>query len=446
MGSPGREKNLELEDIISLGRELEDPKVGIIKKLEENKRFTDEPSFYMVNSLICNTGVFCDYENLEDRSCTGKGVDKKIAFVKAIGESVERYCVAFYDRNSMIYDSYKNINRNSVNPEKFRNFSEKQLEKDYLKDSKFTNQDKFWWVKGKHLLSGEEVWIPSQIVYVPYIRKKEPFIRNSTTNGAAAETDYQSAVFNGICELVERESFMIFYLNKLRVNKIDLSSINDKEINKIINSSEKYNITINLLKLITDFPVDVFCSFAIDKTGKGPAVMCGINAHVNTKKAIKGAILESLQSRDWLRRKKMEKSIDIDELRENKNSVNSLLKRGLYWYDEKMIKELDFVLKQDSKDLEEFREISEREGFKKIMNFLEKKDFTPIVVDVTKEDIKSFGFKTVKVEIPELYPLYLMEKYKYLGNERLCKLPKDLGAINDIKTQEELNQVPHPFL
>jgi ribosomal protein S12 methylthiotransferase accessory factor len=68
-------------------------------------------------------------------------------------------------------------------------------------------------------------------------------------------------------------------------------------------------------------------------------------------------------------------------------------------------------------------------------------------VNIKKEDFKKFNeFEIVKVVIPSLHPLYLNEKYKCFGGERIYDIPVKLGYYEKPLKEEELNQIPHFFL
>ena len=114
-----------------------------------------------------------------------------------------------------------------------------------------------------------------------------------------------------------------------------------------------------------------------------------------------------------------------------------------------MISELNFLLKNGkSKEITSIPNISStdpRRNLRTVLKMLQERNMEVIFVDATTPDIKELGYKVVRVIIPELQPLYLNERYKYLGNERLYKIPKNLGYRDSETREEELNTIPHPF-
>ncbi len=69
-----------------------------------------------------------------------------------------------------------------------------------------------------------------------------------------------------------------------------------------------------------------------------------------------------------------------------------------------------------------------------------------VYVDISNNKLKKYGIKVVKVIIPQLQPLYLDERYPYLGGTRLYEVPIKLGFLKTAKQENELNKIPHPFL
>ena len=130
----------------------------------------------------------------------------------------------------------------------------------------------------------------------------------------------------------------------------------------------------------------------------------------------------------------------------NKNLI--LTTRGLYWYDIRMIYKLDFLLKTIStKKIDSIRDRSHNNSvvnLKKCIDILNKKKYEILFCDVTTCDIKELGFTVVKVVIPKLQPLYLEEKYKYMGGERLYDVP--VMMRQPLRKETQLNKIPHPFL
>lgn len=420
-----------------------DSETGIIENVFKIPQASDEPNINIFTSKICDTKKFKKCEVRADRDHHGTGVNELEAKVKSIVEALERYSGAVYSREKMIYGPSDDLKKNTIKPENAFKFSTKQRKEKEI--GKVGKKSKFWWVKGKSLLKERNIYVPSQLVYIPYKLKNEQFLRNPISTGLAANTNYFDAVYGGLKEVIEREAFMISYLNKIEPYRINIKSIDDSKITSFIENIREKNLKPYLFELETDIPICVYCGVLIDKTGGGPSVNVGACAHENPREGIIHSFAEALQARLWLRQKKIE-AVDIDKLKNNPSKISGIRDRGLFWYDKSMISSLDFWLETDRiRDISLQKE-GKKEKFNKIIRFFKEKKFNPVTVDVTPEDVKNLGFNVQKVVIPKMHPLYLIEDNKYLGGDRLYNLPVELGLLNKSKKEEELNEVPHPFL
>lgn len=416
-----------------------------IISLYKNPRYNDEPQFFQYTAVIKKIATLSSTHGDDEYLAGGTAISKEKALMKALGEAVERYCLAFFRKNQFIYASVNELRQEYLDPSIVVNFSAKQLKNKNLNSFQQRSNSKFWWSKGFSITNNKEILVPAQLVYVPYHSHQEPVIRLSITTGAASGTSLEGAIKRGICEIVERDSFMIFYLNKLTPPRLDLSKTSDETLVKIQKSFTRYKLDLFIFDISTDLPSVSIMAVIIDKTGIGPAVSVGLKCSLSVKDTIVGAIEEAQQVRSWIR----------DELYNQKkftkpNLMMGLKERGLYWSRPERIKDLDFFL--NSKNIilvDEFVKVRSRNEdlkFNVLINKLKGKKVDVVFVDVTRPEVKKTGFFVAKVIIPQLHPVYLYEDFKYLGGRRLYQVPKVLGYKNTPKSEKELNSKPHPFL
>jgi ribosomal protein S12 methylthiotransferase accessory factor len=194
----------------------------------------------------------------------------------------------------------------------------------------------------------------------------------------------------------------------------------------------------------TDLRIHSFISIVIDKTRNPPIIGCGLKASIDPEEAALGSIEESFNAMPW----KRELAEKFPNKKIKPESISSFEDRIIYWNQRGMLKELDFLLKNPNEiklsELQNYTSGSCINDLQFVKEDLKNKNLETIVVDVTPIDVEQIGFKEVKVIIPRMQPLYLQEKYKYLGGSRLYEIPKLLGFKQ--KKEEELNKTPHPFL
>jgi len=401
---------------------------SLILKFNKNVHYNDEPFLYQYTTFAgknIHNGQFGG----------GMSFDKDQAKQKALGEAIERYCLSVYDRNNMLRASIKKLTGLS-----FLDLS--TITGILNKKFSYKITDRFWWAKGISLPSYQEVLLPAQLIYVPYSFQKEPILRLPISTGAALGDSLKSAIIKGICEVVERDSFMIFYLNKIIPPVVDVTGI-DKKLKKIINLLERYKLETTVFDITSDIGLPVAMTLIIDKTGIGPFISIGAKCSVDFQDTILGSIEEALHSRPWMRSEmKIVKKVDLESIKNNSVKISTPKDRGLYWYDGVKKNYLSFWLNNTGKHKIIKRQKTFR-NLEQIVHRLSSMGYSVFYVDLTTPEVTQLGFKAVKVIIPELQPLYLIEEYPYWEGERLKNVPVKLGYKGN---REYLTEIPHPFL
>ncbi|MEC4680194.1 MAG: hypothetical protein VST67_05775, partial [Nitrospirota bacterium] len=103
---------------------LVDEHVGIVKYVKEFRRESGMPQFFFFYAKACNTQTFGQYKNFSNTG--GASAFRELAVAKAIGEAVERYCSAIYDKESLPLISFRDASFPCIVPEEFALYSDEQ--------------------------------------------------------------------------------------------------------------------------------------------------------------------------------------------------------------------------------------------------------------------------------------------------------------------------------
>jgi len=437
------------KSFLNLAWQLINPRIGIIRKLFRASTYDDEPRLFHYAAEICNTTIFST-GGIKEEIVGGTSINEERAKVKAIGEAIERYSLSIYLEEHLIKASYNELgSKQAINPFTVVGPSKNQRRQEKYARFLFKGYSQFNWVLSHSLFDDSERLVPAQLVYVPYIcGHNEPIIRLPITTGAAAGLDISDALYRGICEVVERDAFIITYLNRLSPPLVDLSSLKSDLIGTLLARFDYANLEVYVFNITTDIPIPVFLCLLIDRTGVGPAISVGAKASLNPEEAILGSIEESQQSRHWLRTLKQGKTIKPQTMKPEWENINNLEQRGLLWSDTSMIRNLSFLLKTKKKSLGGHlsnKRKGKNDKLKTCMKILRERNQACYYVDVTTLDVEELGLKVLKVIVPDLQPLYLDERFRYWGGSRLRNVPETLG-YKRAGTQKRLNPIPHPFL
>lgn len=408
----------------------------MVKKIYKDPLYNDEPKIF--NYRIRYKSSRKDNLNI----ASGVSFDKNLALIRVLGEALERYSLETYTPYISTIVSIAKIKKMGefLNPLDISPFSTKQLEQKKNYRFLIKKNSIFSWTKVTSYNYDKEILIPAQLISFNYnLIDKEPRILPINSTGTAFGTTFEAAFYRALCELIERDSFIISYLNKLPSPKINLNSLNSKKINKILDSLKRYKLEVHVLDLTTDLKIPAFGAVICDKTGLGPAVSIGLKAGWEIENCIISSIEEALMTRSWIR----DRFEYIKATFKEGGDIETMEQRAFLWFSTKMIRKLDFWLKNKKTiNINENIKINNKLG--ETLKILLENNMNIIYKDITPKNIKDGGFFVIRVVIPQLQPLYLNEKYKFLGKERLYDVPHRLGYRRKIAI--DFNKVPHPFL
>ena len=427
-----------------------DPRTGIVRALIETVRYNDEPKLYQITALMCNPTIFSDARTGGSELQFGMSLNRERAMLMALGEAIERYCSLIYRTRDFFVSSYKEIEEKALDPRNVVSFSKNQLTNEKFNIFKFDETTKFRWVKGYSLTQNRPIYVPAQLVYLNYnYMNGEPIIRFPMSSGLGAGESLARALCRGICEAVERDAFLITYLNILPRDQIEIEGSQNKHIVKLAEIFKKYKLDLYVYDITTDIEIPSILSILIDRSGVGPAVTTGTAASLDLESAIIRSMEEVQQKRSGYRPMSVNlfQSIDRWDQRIAPWYIANLARTKL-WSKIDMIYNLNFLLiNKNRKKIESLENPSHRDikkDLESILGVFKVKNMEVSFVDLTTPDIDEIGFKVVRVIIPELQPLYMYEDFKYLGSRRLYQVPKILGYKQRETSEDVLNQIPYP--
>jgi ribosomal protein S12 methylthiotransferase accessory factor len=396
--------------------------------------FHDAPRFYHFSCAAFQK----DPKDDKEVNIWGSGVSlyPEEAIKKSIYECIERILFSSYKKENFRLAKIKELDQ-KFDPLNFKFFADFQYQKESLVNHKVSENSLLYWLLGKDLFTEENIWIPAQLVYWNYkLEEFEPRLWDINSNGEALGSSFQQALVNAIYELIERDSFMICWLKKIVPKRINLKTINDKEIIYMLEKFERYNLDLNVCKLDNEFGLNVYLAVIRDFTGVGPAVTISASCHLDKMESIKKAILEATKVYHYTRYL----------MRTNKEPQSSFLgqkERLLLWSQKKMLSEIDWLL--EGEIINENFSQKNFLGFKQQLDYLKTKlkesQIRCFFVDITPKSLKKKNLWAIRAISPDLVPLHLKEEFVHLGVKRLYK-HYERSLLN---SKDDFNTLPHPF-
>ncbi len=418
---------------------------GVVERVRKIAKLPDEPFVFRYVAFLEGVAI----------SAGADFCSEKKALQKTLGEAVERYTWRgsdYFFLGKIRKTAYAKIKENALDIFSLAGFSAEQ--KKNWKILQFDEKTKFGWIPANSLVGAKQVFCPVQLLSAMYAKKyaktprhserKEPMLRWCITTGVAAGQSVESALLSAILEIIERDAFMITYLNRIAPPQYDQESLSeDEEVGEILAKFKRYGLGVHLFHLPSDFPVFITLALIMDPSGVGPAVAVGASADFNLRDSILDALSECL-------------SVSISLRNESDKEVGRINREGrlIYWAKAENLSKLDFLLKGKKEEVNwnEHRNFFALAQAKKTKTDTRKKleilrkefvknKYELLWAEITSPEVEKNGFHVVSAVAPDLQPLHLDEEIPYRSGKRLTEVPKKLGYF----AAEKLNQDPHPF-
>ena len=392
---------------------------GIVNAMLERHEL-DKYKFYMYQCLSANTKKLFNISR--DVSSGGLGVneDKRIAMTSCLAEALERYCMSYIPKNEINSCKKAELNTKYVFSD-FSTYSDEQYDKfDNFLNS---NLDVIEWTKIYDIKDKKRfMYWPASLIYLPFDINK--VVAETTSTGMAAGFSIDECILSGLMELIERDSLMINFMQRLNPPEIDINTIFGKN-KKIIDSIRKdYNIKI--YKLYSDFNVPIYLSIIYRIDNKKIHYGIGACASLCSDYAINKSLKECLFTYFY--------SLNIMDVRQkDPDKIKTLYEHFLYYQGDNFDKLLfnSKLIKYEK----------EKISFDEVLINLKKNNINVYFKELTTDDIKDTGIKVVKVIAPSLIDLNKSHIYPRLGAKRFFEVPKKLG----LEYSDNLTAMPHPF-
>jgi ribosomal protein S12 methylthiotransferase accessory factor len=300
---------------------LIDPAVGIIRAVRQRDDWPhDEPKTPMYRAELMPTSSFSSggYETFPAEA--GRSLDHDTAKASAVFEAVERYCLSIYDAAGLTlasYDELGSVRKSALDPASLSHCSSEAL-------ARGMRAARLAWTPARSLLSGLEVLVPAQLVYLPYVfLPGEPILRDPLTTGCAAGTAAGPAALRGLLEVVERDVTMIHHYRQLVPPRLIPSSFASPEVDRLVASCERYHLQVELFDYSLDLAVPVIVARVRDRSRRMPAMTFGSKAAFDPADAAAGALQEAITFRGPIRGRSKTASRAAARLLEDPGQVSS---------------------------------------------------------------------------------------------------------------------------
>ena len=372
-----------------------DELVGIVQEVGEAESF---PVPYYL-ATVCDTAGFSDATAA--RQAAGVDPDWNGAFMKALGEALERYCAGIYRADDLKRRRPGGL-QNAVDPSTF------VCKRD-------PGGEAIRWVPGTDLVSDEPMALPAAFVHHPPAEER---YRPAVTTGLGFGNGGVEALLSGLYEVIERDAAMLAWYStfeplELRVETGRVATMRSRA------ASEGLAVTLLLLTMDIDVPV---VAAAVHRE-EWPRFALGTAANLDAGEAAASALAEALQN--WM------------ELRGMGPERAASASGAIGAYAELPDSAAAFI---DADATVAAGEVSERvDGAAEldaVLGRVTAAGLDTYAARTTTRDVDTLGFEAVRVLVPAAQPLAFGEMY---FGRRAEQVPASMGF------EPRLDRAHHPF-
>lgn len=418
------------------------PYVGIVRSSVDMMRAADESRLPTVGCTLADARAAVGVETVGHTG--GAGLTRFGALAAGIGEAAERYAAAYVPPGLPLAAAHE-LGEEAVAPSSFSLFHARQHARAGFPFHRFDECVRIRWTAARNLFDGRRQLVPAQLVYLRRLWADEPPIAYATSNGLACAPTATLALRGALCELIERDAFMIAWYGRLALPLLDW-----RRHATLAELDRKYFARTGLEYAAVDlgrfFGVPAVLGIVFGPEGEYGGLGVGAACAPTIEQAWLKALGEAFSVRRWARDLGVERR---NELPIESDRVASFDDHVLYYTPPDRVPLARFLTESakrtDTRDLDPLPGSTPVEQVSAVCERLAAKGVNSYAVDVTTIDIADAGLRVVRAIAPELAPLDVLESARYLGGRRLYDAAFEVGCAPRRLDFDEINPHPHPF-
>jgi thiazole/oxazole-forming peptide maturase SagD family component len=369
-------------------------------------------------------------------------LDPLHALVAAGAEAFERYACAVYRPEDLVRGTYMELAPTAIDPRTYPLGSDQDYARSGDRLARFHPELSLEWAAGVSLTSGKPRLVPACMVYCPYRfpSRAERLVRPIST-GLAAACTRSEAILAGLLEVIERDSFVIFWENRLPCPTIDLDRIPSvAPLPTLVWRLREAGLRLRVKLTTTDLAVPAMVVMAIDELDD-PPVAFSARANLDPVVCLLRCLEELEQVRASVKAISAEKGIP-----ESVESVRAMEDHFTFWARNDRLPLLSFI---DDGPTVRLPPPSPRparpwEAVQTLVAALDARGYEVIAFDLTPIDLAECGFRVLRVVVPGLQPVTFGLDFRHRGGRRLYQAPVAMGMRSQPAREEDLNPWPIP--
>ncbi|MBG0829783.1 YcaO-like family protein [Planomonospora sp. ID67723] len=427
---------------------IADPLTGIVTWSADLEIERSDPDVFVT---VAQSGNLVGYGLPEQATANGSGagLTREAARRAAVGESAERYACAFVHPEDLTLASYSELHgagTAAVPPERWALFTGEQYETSRY--TGFADDTSIAWTAADNLTSGGRTLVPASLVHMPYPRqfadRGEQIVAEAVSTGTACAPIRAEAIMGGLCEVIERDAFMIVWRNRLSRPRIVI----DEASGLLETFGSRFDrpwLDYRLWYTTLDLSVPACFGLLRDKRHSPARTVVGGACHPDPARAVLKTLLELTQGLQWMahaRNRERRSFPSFDDVRTFEDRMHLYAFGGL--------DEAFGFLDRDGgrvrlSAIPSLAAPNPGAAVDRCCEAVEQAALEPLAVDLTSADLEACGLFVVKVLIPECVPMEGDHRLPFLGGDRWRDVPVRLGLRHSPTPLHAINPFPHPY-
>ena len=405
------DESLALDAAVERAEAAIDERVGLVTSIGEIESFP--VPYYLARGA--NTTVYSDANAPSEAA--GVADDWNAALMKAVGESLERYCAGVYRDAEFVRASEGDL-ENPIAPTEF-------VRPD---DADYDPSAEYRWVPGENLATGDEAQLPAAAVQFP---QPDERVVSPITTGLGLGSSTVDALISGLTEVVERDATMLAWYSTFEPLGL---AVDDERFDRLERRARSEGLTVTPLLVTQDADVPVVAVAVHRDPADGavepdserwPAFATGSAAGLDAVDAAVSALEEALQN--WMELRNLGPE-------EAPNQSGSIGEYAAFPEPVREFVDVERTVPAASAGPESVP--SGEAALEELIDRVSAVGLTPYAARLTTRDVETLGFEAVRVVVPGAQPLFTGEPF---FGERARTVPDDMGF------EPRLERAFHPY-
>lgn len=377
-------------------------------------------------------------------SCGGAALKPQDAEAAALGEALER-ASAVLPSDDVVAARYDDVKAEAVDPCAWDLFDPATQAEPGFPYARPSRSEIINWVWGWSVTRSQPTLIPTSRIFLSGTfhclggPAEYPLV-----SGFATGNTLEEATLSALLEVIERDSFMIAWANRLPLRHVSFS--NPARCASVYAAAfEQPGLEARCGVIELDLGAPVAIAMVRSTRPGDPALAVAAAADADPEHACQRALSELATNRFYVRHIVSETEGDLAQL--SSDEVRDGRTHGLLFARPDMASEVAFWWNRT----ETFASFDPKPSTSacaellSLVRAVNRAGLEVLVVDITPPEIRDLGLWTVKALVPGTYPMNFDSRWAQFGGARITEAPVRAGLRSRPLPIRDLNRVPHPF-